>query len=708
MSYLEHKILSDMHPGWVEDGFAPDATDLVNKAPTGPPLDEGVGFMVPDLAGEIPLMQVQDTALDMKGLSLDPIHKDLVGGLKIVKLVHDLVASFDQAPRWVSSLEKIVRDSVDPLWCGFSEEDYIKLHGSKQENRASRFKHTRTCFAPYIEELAACGLLRNLAGEPDRGKAWRRIFVTIFVVIKDARKLRFIANCRPINTLFHKFMKVHFPTMEQLFVIFSYFGPSALYAIADYRHWFYQIPLTGETRRFFNVMCNQKVYEFTALPMGFAGAPFMAQSLSMGIAKLAIERAGLIANHPEEVNDGIPPVWIVTKARHRTRDLRADNILAFVVFWCGNLLVVSGSKSIRESLVGNVASVSKIFHARWKCPGDSPASSFTSGTEGFTYSEGEVQYLGIHFRWESSTHWSWRHLAKNTARWGAARAVIMEKPAESRTWKELAFFTGVLVWDWVLSGEDRRSLKRVLTASHALGKAKLTRPWQWTESAKIGADQWTHLDSLLTGLLNGNLAGRGRKTPFGRSLRKLRERYCASDACDKRAAGVCLLTNAVIMTKLFVGTLRDAHITRKETMAALWTLRSLLGKNVRTRFVIALDNTTAVSALNSGMAFFDKDVDDFLQNTRALFLAADCEWLAVYIPGEDEPADEPSRNEPLNVDKCREAVIHLDRRKIVWHDLIRSGRKRTHEDTLICGSSIACSFWEDLPSAEKELPDAVL
>ena len=195
MSYLGHKILSDMHPGWVEGGFAPDATDLVNKAPTGaPPLGEGVGFMVPDLAGEIPLMQVQGTALDMKGLSLDPIRKDLVGGLKIVKLVNDLVASFDQAPRWVSSLEKIVRDSADPLWCGFSEEDYIKFHGSKQENRASRFKHTRTCFAPYIEELAACGLLRNLAGEPDRGKAWRRIFVTIFVAIKDARKLRFIAN----------------------------------------------------------------------------------------------------------------------------------------------------------------------------------------------------------------------------------------------------------------------------------------------------------------------------------------------------------------------------------------------------------------------------------------------------------------------------------------------------------------------------------
>lgn len=443
--------------------------------------------------------------------------------------------------------------------------------------------------------------------------------------------------------------------------------------------------------------------------MGFAGAPFMAQSLSMGIAKLAIERAGFIANHPEEVEGGIPPVWIVTKVRHNTRDLRSDNILAFVVFWYDNLLVVSGSKSVRDSLVGNVASVSNTCHARWKCPGDSPASSFTSGTEGFTFSEGEVQYLGIHFKWESNTHWSWRHLAKNVARWDAARTTIMEKPAEDRTWKELAFFTGVLVWDWVLSGENRRSLSRVLAASHALGKARLTKAWQWTERAAIAEDKWSHLDSLLVSLLHSNPSGRGRKDPFGRSFRKLRERYCASDACDTRAAGVCLLTNKVIMTKLFIGTLRDAHITRKETMAALWTLRCLLGTNVRTRFVIALDNTTAVSALNSGMAFFDKDVDDFLQETKALFLAADCEWLAVYIPGEDEPADEPSRNEPLNADKCYKAVLHLDRRKIIWHNLIRTGgRKRGREDVPICGSSITCSFWEDLPSVHTVVTEGVL
>ena len=79
---------------------------------------------------------------------------------------------------------------------------------------------------------------------------------------------------------------------------------------------------------------------------------------------------------------------------------------------------------------------------------------------------------------------------------------IMEKPTEDRTWKELAFFTGVLVWDWVLSGENRRSLSRVLAASHALGKARLTKAWQWTERAAIAEDQWLHLDSLLVSLLH--------------------------------------------------------------------------------------------------------------------------------------------------------------------------------------------------------------
>ena len=79
------------------------------------------------------------------------------------------------------------------------------------------------------------------------------------------------------------------------------------------------------------------------------------------------------------------------------------------------------------------------------------------------------------------------------------------------------------------------------------------------------------------------------------------------------------MTNTVVMERYFEHEgMKGSHITRKETVAALWTLRRLLVKedgstHRRVRFItsIALDNTVAVTALNKMMGF-DKDVDDLL------------------------------------------------------------------------------------------------
>jgi len=196
-----------------------------------------------------------------------------------VKLLNALAVTTEAM--WVQKLKEVFDKNAGDHWCGFQTP--VDLPNNK------RFISTREMFKSHIEELAKSSLLRQVQ-DACGGRGRDRFFMSIFVVPKGLDSLRFIANCQFLNKFFDKPPKVVFADMDSLFRIFTFFGPRTFFAEADFRHWFYQIPLLGRMARFFNVRCGGATYEFRAWPMGFSWSPFVAQGLSMGIAKLGIER----------------------------------------------------------------------------------------------------------------------------------------------------------------------------------------------------------------------------------------------------------------------------------------------------------------------------------------------------------------------------------------------------------------------------------
>ena len=79
-------------------------------------------------------------------------------------------------------------------------------------------------------------------------------------------------------------------------------------------------------------------------------------------------------------------------------------------------------------------------------------------------------------------------------------------------------------------------------------------------------------------------------------------------------------------------------------------------KESLTLFVVLVDNITAASVINSGTCSFNQEIDAEISRLHTKAKENNQFILAIYIPGEQEPADEPSRELPLSIKKCQDAL----------------------------------------------------
>jgi hypothetical protein len=151
--------------------------------------------------------------------------------------------------------------------------------------------------------------------------------------------------------------------------------------------------------------------------------------------------------------------------------------------------------------------------------------------------------------------------------------------------------------------------------------------------------------------------------------------FLASDATLEHGAGVFLdgpaatrlvipfdLTNLVSPNPEKPGKFIPADINVKETWTAAQTVLAALKKlpegGGSTLFVIAVDNTTAVSWFN-GRTALDEATQQLLQTMEA----RGCKAWAVWEPTRTQPADEPSR---LGDNGQRKAVVEWKVRGCLW------------------------------------------
>lgn len=602
-------------------------------------------------------------------LALDPISPVLVGKLRVDKLLNTVKQL--GGPEWHTTLKQVFIPECFDGWCG-RKAGFI----------APALQVTRSDLQGAVSQLVAGGVLEEIDKRQIlRNAAVNRDFVTIFLVPKDERKARAIGNCKSLNDRFAKGPRLSFATMEDLFRIVTFFGRQTFFATADFRHWFYQIPLPVYTRSFFTVVCQEKTCRFTVWPMGFSWSPFVAQGLSMLIAWLAIQAQQDVKAVSLSTSEAdLPPFWLIVKRNTVGKPARTD-IRGFIVFWYDNLLLVADSLRLRDNIRKLLARVAQDHHALWKSV---EAKETFEESQAFVSTQDQVTYLGICFRRDKGK-WSWQHVEKNLTKWGEKAATIPNEQGVF-TWRDLTFLSGVLTWDWTVSGRDRAALGVALQISLKVGKQQI-EDHEWRSNVQ-DTKEWLPMIMQAKSQIRSVLAI-GPQHRLLESVEPFRHKtFLASDACDTSGAWVNLCSLRVCCEPFNMGE-KAMHINWKET---LWAIRALEAAvktcQENTLVKIGVDNTTAVCALQHRVVGFNAELDTRMQSVLESYRNKKCLWVVHHIAGDLQPADEPSRNQGLDQKKVEDARSFLAGKADEWfhwveeqhHERIGDKRGRTLDE----------------------------
>ena len=527
-------------------------------------------------------------------LRIDPIDPELPGRLDI-----GVLGQFAKDTKlvWTAHMMELMTFSGTlgefNKWCGL--EDIPKL---------DRGKGTRRRLQPIVEELER-SILERIPAAPDRA-----VLSKLFLVPKTAEVSRIILDCRALNDLGGKSPFLCFATMRDFFRILSFFEVTHT-VTADFRHWFFQLPLPEDIRNLFCLECEGSFYRLKVWAMGFSWSPFVAQAVSMTIAFEGIRRTNKwFAVAPIKMESSPPPFWVVCTKEGDMKDIKRGEIIGFITFWYDNLLIVTGQPDHAAILRREIDGAARACNAIWKESRE--IAAFTPGVN-------HVIYLGIEARQEGG-QWEWRHAADNRVGWVTTRS-------EPDSWIKLARILGILTWDWTASGETKGSLAELRKLAQRVGEKKPTTKSEWNHrppgtAEGVTPDEWRLLDEKLKGICTEQWRPyRGPQTTSFRHYILL-----ASDAMKTTGAGVWLKGGrsnpAVIWKEEFENPETD-HINRKETIAAIETVRAAMIRHGarHTLFIVAVDNTTARAVLTAGFAAWDpwlshqlKELEDLLRS----------------------------------------------------------------------------------------------
>lgn len=599
---------------------------------------------------------LQDKLLGTRGyrtletplMKLDEIEKQVVARLDMSHLIRKVRTQQEPwSPLLVRTLQPephtLQRDTPkDQRWCG--------LDLSPTPPRP-----TRARLIPIFDQVKD-SLLEELPSAA--GGATTSV---LFLVPKSPTLARIVLDGRDLNGRCAKPPRLRFMTMAEIFRLIQFF-PRPYVGTGDFRHWFYQIPLDEQIRHLFSLECGGRFFRQRAWAMGFAWSPFVAQGISMLLAKWGIERSAeegggkWFAVPSIDDENTPPPFWFVTDRDYSgVGEVRRGAIVGFVSFWYDNLLVIAKSARARERILRGIAEEARDMNALWK-----PAKG--EGEQGprrdeFTRTTNGASFMGLIFA-HGREGWWWNHSPENRSDWASTTT------PSPRSWRAAARLTGILTWDWLVSGTHRDAFADVFEITRAIGLSAGDRweaPVPDRKGGGIPNQSWGDLEARLATLC----AAERRQWPLFRADDFDNTRYLASDAMEVRGAGICLDTGRMLWLHHFDEEQLEAHINWKETHTAIHTTWAAAKDAApRTMFRIAVDNTTAKVVLNAGCVPWDAQLDREVRELTEYLRERGSDFEAIYVPGVQQPADEPSRAEevePAKVQECRlllQKVVH--------------------------------------------------
>ena len=566
----------------------------------------------------LPYSQKEKTA---ENLPLDKVDSDLVGALKIEKLKELCASNNILNFIWIVQLFDILNPATITGWCGWTGDGLgdhcksdIKFHHQFVQSCETNFdiSKKKTVFI----HVKVCNYMN-------------RIFHRFFTVPKgNGIVARIITSCKGINKYCKKCEFLRFPSIGDLFRILAFFRDPCM-ATSDFRHWFFQIPLPAIARKLFSVHSGDMVGEIQAWPMGFSWSPFTAQSTSMCICAIAILNCGLFPYFPDH-EKLLPPFWIIKN--------HIGAVVAFIIIWYDNILIVAGNKRVRENLVNQLTFVGEQIHAIWKV--DSPES------KPFKESQNTVDFIGMSFTTQSGTV-SWTHLESNRKRWTTSM-ISKKQHSKLLTWRDISEILGICIWDWWVSGNNRSQIKLVLKTAQATGKlCAIASDWDKISTVKP-EDTLTLINMVID--LAEDATPKRREMSNATQSNSFTEGIvviACSDAMAIRGAGITFTPEGKeINHSLYVW--NDDEIPQsinwRETSATIRTVLWIVANNPRcAQILLGVDNSTAFAALSRHIFATDEELQQELDN---MFLVLDAKNISLFpcqIPGIILAADEPSR-----------------------------------------------------------------
>lgn len=545
---------------------------------------------------------------------------------------------------WASTLINCLRPGKGPgaaSWCGCKIREAKRSMGHTSERKI-------------IEDSAPARNPIFIRLEPEQARAVR-IVSQAFLVEKsrdadDKVLARVVISCKGLNEYFGVPPRLRLPQISLIFALIDFF-PRPVFGTADFRHYFYQFELPKEVRHLFVVRTSSSEPDLHCLrvwPMGFSWTPWVAQSATMlflyEVRSRWEEAQGVSpSQRPQELEQ-----FVVVKNS-------LGRIVAFLLAWYDNLLIIADTSRTRDTLVRIFAKVLKEFRVQVKAE---------KNGEKWAFSEREVVYLGIHFLPKDQEGGGrWCHAEKQIPRWGQH----LERLSAPQVMKamDIAAALGVVFWDLQVSGLPRAAVAGLVELARRLGVA-MSGASSWSERVVLSQEE----RALLLGHLKEVLANRLQRRRVMELNQSGDQVWLACDASDGTGAGIRMREDGSHdLLWLHHWTAEEAvrSINWRETITVIRTLEVLAtrvtGKVVVT---IAEDNMTAKKAVNA--CFFPQEPHLCADLWRTVGSAVWSEVRAFYIESEKQPADEYTRGLRPSKEKILAAVAHLKQQRTLNMD----------------------------------------
>ena len=313
--------------------------------------------------------------------------------------------------------------------------------------------------------------------------------------------------------------------------------------------------------------------------------------------------------------------------------LRKNGVeIGFIVIWIDNIFVIATDQTVVSDVRAHFMRRAKFVKAHFKIPTDDKGEPLFRDADGQPEPERvdtTAIFLGVTFRWHED-RFIWEH---------ADLKSFHVKVPLSGPRRHFSSIVGSLMWDATVAMEGTSMLQSSFDVIRRITKGVNQRK-QWAEIVAITEAEQRHLTENLQRVLT--------RGPIFVDLSRV------SDASNKKVGYVHLPTELPTglpaNENVHAGAARGTHIFYSEFQAAAWAVTDLCSLFPGTMLVLAVDNSALFYVLRRGFTTTEEG-RPYMEVIKQILRDTGCDLLPVLIPGLQNVADAPSRDEPLSMDR---------------------------------------------------------